>query len=88
MTPTRRNATVRLENDLYEGMQRVWQRDGVLPSEQIRRALREWLESKDGTEKRPAVARKRDEKPKPPPGMNKSTIRRLPLGTAKSTRRE
>ncbi len=46
MTPTRRNTTIRLDDDLFEGMQHVWERDGIQPSEQIRRALRAWLESK------------------------------------------
>jgi metal-responsive CopG/Arc/MetJ family transcriptional regulator len=46
MTPIRRNTTIRLDDDLYAGMQAIWARDGVQPSEQIRRALRAWLESK------------------------------------------
>jgi hypothetical protein len=39
--------TIRFDNDLLEGMQTVWQRDGMAPSEQVRRALREWLASKE-----------------------------------------
>jgi hypothetical protein len=46
MTPTRRNTTIRLDDQLYEGMQIIWERDGIQPSEQIRRALRAWLEAK------------------------------------------
>jgi hypothetical protein len=47
MTSIRRVATFRLDDDLLEGMQVIWERDGVQPSEQVRRALRAWLESKD-----------------------------------------
>ena len=46
MTPTRRNTTIRLDDDLFDGMEEIWQRDGIQLSEQIRRALRAWLESK------------------------------------------
>jgi hypothetical protein len=52
MTPTRRNTTIRLDDDLYEAMQVVWQRDGIQPSEQIRRGLRMYLESKGVTFKK------------------------------------
>jgi hypothetical protein len=46
MTPIRKNTTVRLDDELYDGMQDVWSREGIQPSEQMRRALRQWLESK------------------------------------------
>jgi hypothetical protein len=46
VSPVRRVSTFRLDDDLLEGMQLIWQRDGVQPSEQVRRALRAWLESK------------------------------------------
>jgi hypothetical protein len=63
MTPTRRNTTIRLDEDLYEGMQEVWRRDGIQPSEQIRRGLRAFLESKGvklkNTQRPRAVTRKR-----------------------------
>ena len=39
--------TVRFDEDLFEGMETVWHRDGVPPSEQVRRALREWLATRD-----------------------------------------
>jgi hypothetical protein len=39
--------TVRFDDDLLDGMQAVWQRDGVPPSEQVRRALRAWLSTRD-----------------------------------------
>jgi Arc/MetJ-type ribon-helix-helix transcriptional regulator len=60
--PTRRNTTIRLDDELHEGMKEIWERDGVQPSEQIRRALRAWLEAKGAkvkTERPRAVTRKR-----------------------------
>jgi predicted transcriptional regulator len=62
MTPTRRNTTIRLDDELYAGMQQIWERDGIQPSEQMRRALRAWLESKGvklKAERPRAVTRKR-----------------------------
>lgn len=62
MAPVRRNTTVRLDDELYAAMQEIWERDGVQPSEQIRRALRAWLQSKGAkmkTERPRAVTRKR-----------------------------
>lgn len=46
MTPTRRVATFRIDDDLLKAMQQLQERDGIQLSEQIRRALRPWLESK------------------------------------------
>lgn len=46
MTPTRKVATFRVDQDLLEAMQRLQARDGIQVSEQIRRALRPWLEAK------------------------------------------
>jgi predicted transcriptional regulator len=46
MTPTRKIATFRLDDDLLEGLKAVQERDGVPPSEQVRRAIRTWLEAK------------------------------------------
>jgi len=46
MTPTRKIITFRLDDDLLEGLKAVQERDGVLPSEQARRAIRTWLEAK------------------------------------------
>ncbi len=43
MTSLRRVAAFRLDDTLIEGMQTIWQRDGIHPSEQVRRALRDWL---------------------------------------------
>ncbi len=61
MTPTRRNTTLRLDDDLFDGLQVVWQRDGIQPSEQIRRALRVWLEEKGvmKSDRKRALTRKR-----------------------------
>lgn len=39
--------TFRPDADTYEAMEALRERDGVPFSEQIRRALRAWLESKD-----------------------------------------
>jgi hypothetical protein len=61
MTPARRVTTVRVDADLLEAMHRLQERDGIPLSEQIRRALRPWLEAKDviKSERERAVARKR-----------------------------
>jgi metal-responsive CopG/Arc/MetJ family transcriptional regulator len=44
--PERRVTTFRIDEDLLQGLQAVWERDGVQPSEQVRRAIRAWLEAK------------------------------------------
>jgi len=53
--------TYRLEADILEGLQRIKERDGVPVSEQVRRALRMWLESKFEMkpERKRTVTRKR-----------------------------
>lgn len=33
----------RIDEDLLEGLQEVWERDGVTVPEQVRRAIRDWL---------------------------------------------
>jgi hypothetical protein len=38
--------TFRIEQELLDGLQHVWKREGVAVSEQVRRAIRAWLESK------------------------------------------
>jgi hypothetical protein len=61
MTPVRKTITFRIDDDLIEGMDALWTRDGIAVSEQIRRAIREWLVSKGvmkAERKRPA-SRKR-----------------------------
>ena len=55
--PPRTGATFRLEADLVEAMNALHDRDGILPSEQVRRALRVWLEGKGVL--RPRVRRTR-----------------------------
>jgi len=61
MTPVRRVATFRIDDDLLEAMQRLQERDGIPQSEQIRRALRPWLEEKGviKAERKQAATRKR-----------------------------
>lgn len=61
MTPVRRVTTFRVDDDVLEGMKRLQERDGISFSEQIRRALRPWLESKGviKAERKRAVTRKR-----------------------------
>jgi hypothetical protein len=36
----------RIDEDLLDGLETLWERDGVQPAEQVRRAIRMWLESK------------------------------------------
>ena len=57
----KRLAAFRIDGELLDGLQILWQRDGVQPAEQVRRAIRMWLESKDimKTERKRAVTRKR-----------------------------
>lgn len=61
MAPVRRVATFRIDDDLLEAMQLLQERDGIPISEQMRRALRLWLESKGvmKAERKRAVTRKR-----------------------------
>ncbi len=44
--PIRRVTTFRLDPELLDGLKEVWERDGVQPSEQVRRAIRAWLDAK------------------------------------------
>jgi hypothetical protein len=46
MSPRERVMTFRPDNDTFEGMTSLRKRDGIPFSEQIRRALRSWLELK------------------------------------------
>ena len=65
MTPIRRTVTFRIDDKVLQGMQELWQRDGITISEQIRRALRAWLDAKGvsvpdhKTERKRAATRKR-----------------------------
>ena len=45
MAPAKRLAAFRIDVELLDGLQTVWKRDGVQPAEQVRRAIRAWLES-------------------------------------------
>ena len=61
--PARRITTVRIDEELLRGLQKVWERDGITSGEQINRAIRKWLDEKGvqvkadrkraGTRKRP-----------------------------------
>lgn len=56
----RKVTTFRIDADLLDGLQEVWQRDGVAVSEQVRRAIRMWLDTKGvKAERTRAVTRKR-----------------------------
>jgi antitoxin component of RelBE/YafQ-DinJ toxin-antitoxin module len=46
MTPQRRTLTFRIDDELLEGLQHVWEKDGVPISEQVRRAVQDWLEKR------------------------------------------
>ena len=46
MTPNRPTFTFRLDEELRDGLQAVWERDGVPISEQVRRAVIDWLDKK------------------------------------------
>ena len=53
MTPRKRYAFW-IDDDLLEGLKVIQERDRVLPSEQIRWALQEWLEKRGGLPKKTA----------------------------------
>lgn len=58
----RRVTTFRLDENLLDGLREIWTRDGVQPSEQVRRAIRAWLEAKGvklKTERQRVTARRR-----------------------------
>ena len=63
MTPSEKKQTAfRLEPDILEGLHAIKDRDGVPISEQVRRALREWIDTKavrGKTERQRAGTRKR-----------------------------
>lgn len=54
MPAVRRVSTFRLDDDLRQGLEAVEQRDGIPPSEQVRRAIRAWLDSRGIKTKAPA----------------------------------
>ena len=51
--------TLRLDVDLLDGLQRVKERDGIGVTEQVRRAIRAWLEQKDQSTAPQTTPRKR-----------------------------
>jgi hypothetical protein len=55
MTRTRYN--VWLDDDLIAALKGVQERDGVPPAEQIRRAIRQWLEARDAFPKKSTRSR-------------------------------
>lgn len=62
MTPSRKKQTAfRIDPEILEGLQDLKARDGIPLSEQMRRALRRWLESKGigKAERKRVTARKR-----------------------------
>jgi hypothetical protein len=63
MTPSDKKQTAfRIEPEILDGLQRVKERDGIPISEQVRRALREWLERRRVTlkaDRKRATTRKR-----------------------------
>ena len=61
MTP-KKLAGFRIDEELLDGLQEVWDRDGITAAEQVRRAIRAWLEQKGvkvKSERKRAVTRKR-----------------------------
>lgn len=48
----------RIDREVLQAMQTLWDRDGVTPSEQVRRALRAYLEERNVLEKLGPPARK------------------------------
>ena len=59
---SRRTTTIRIDDALLEGLQIMKDRDGVPISEQVRRAIQAWLESKGVSpkpERKRAATRKR-----------------------------
>jgi Arc/MetJ-type ribon-helix-helix transcriptional regulator len=62
MTPKERVLTVRIDEDLSDGIEAVREKYGTPVSEQIRRALRAWLDSQGvmrKAERKRAATRKR-----------------------------
>jgi hypothetical protein len=46
MTAQRKSIGIRFDEDVVAGLQMIFERDGILPSEQVRRAVTEWLSSR------------------------------------------
>lgn len=61
MTPLKQT-NFRLEEELLSALQEIRDRDGIPVSEQVRRAIRNWIDSKDvkvRAERKQAATRKR-----------------------------
>ena len=54
---TRKVSTFRIEEELLEGLREVFDRDGVSVPEQVRRAIRQWLEQRGVPVKKSASKR-------------------------------
>jgi hypothetical protein len=62
LTMTLKSTTFRLETEILEALGDIRERDGIAVSEQVRRALKQWIESKNvrvKTGRKRAVTRKR-----------------------------
>jgi len=59
MTPIRKVTTFRTDPDVQQAMEALRERDGIPLSEQIRRALRSWLETKGALRRAKPAARRR-----------------------------
>ena len=54
MTPSaKKQSNFRIDEDIMRGLQEVKEHDGIPISEQVRRALRAWLEAKEIAKKKP-----------------------------------
>lgn len=58
MTPNLKPATYRIDQELIDGLEEVKRRDGVGISEQIRRAIRAWLDEKNVGAKKETARRR------------------------------
>ena len=50
----KRYAAFRIDEELLDGLQLVWERDGISVAEQVRRAIRTWLAAKGVKVKAPS----------------------------------
>lgn len=61
MTPTKKRYTFWIEQEQVDKLKKVRARDGILPSEQLRRALDDWFQRKGvkKTDRKRGLTRKR-----------------------------
>jgi len=58
VTPsTKKQSNFRIDPEVMEGLQSIKERDGIPLSEQVRRALRAWLDSKGVVKKKPTKSK-------------------------------